>query len=531
MPADLKVVKVRDVNEVSAVLTGRGHDFWITVLTERNYRACKEALQNVRLRHDAGHREYAHEVFSHAYVLSVPRPKAVANSIMDTFGLGLRKCRMRCSKRAAGWVAVLVRIDGESTLARAVRAVPDDSRRLSGDERLRRSHVTFDITSVEGLGQAAAASSGRFLLTAFSICAAQECCRRVVTSQWHEDFSRCLIAEVPNCREAAASFEARYGSGARNNLVRARSRSGCLALLLRPREAAAAADRVQALAPAAAARPLPLPAPDPGAGGAAGSGAGGQSASAKMAPVLSHFVRSSLASAEQKQMERVERQMADLRRSGEEFREMAPEARLQRAAQLACDMASAVVEYRPSKVCRLLRRLAGALEAPRGPAAAPAAAAAVKRERPEVCEQATLRKALCTGLGHLDLEDSNTRLCIADVVTHLGSMMATFIFKHGSLKPAQCEGEWRALRALVQSAFAAAGPPAAAAAGSGLGSGASGSASLAEGASAQRTAAPAPGRAVKREHSADAAAEPLGHRSRRFVGLRSGQGGTHDLAP
>lgn len=534
----LRVKRLRHAEELTAVLQGRGRDFWVTFLTG-DFQVCKDRLPKMRVSSSSSEPVYAHEVFTHVFLAPAPSAKAAGNRLLESFGLGLRQ-KMLLGGERKGFVIVFVNNAGESSLAQATRTAKMHDRGSSVEDRLNRTHLAFADVPVAGLDPAADESRGAFLLTCVSDRGLQECRRHIVTSQWHDSFRRCLIAQVPDCKSATECFCAKHGLGLRNTAVRARSRPGCLVLLLDRRSAPAAPVPAEAAAcvphlhdagagsgprrapeppppapgarssaggsgwAATSSRPPEPPPPEPGArrsGGGSGSaasssrppepappvpgtrssaGGGGCAASSssttgmasggggggggegdegggsglagrscETSRILKCLVRGSLASTERRHLEIVERHAADLQRHGSSFRALSPEDRLQRAAQLACDMASSVSEDLPGKVCRLLRRMAGALD---GPLERPV----VQREAPAMCdEQATLRKALRTGLAHLDLEDSSTRLCIADVVTHLGSMLAAYICAHGSLSSAEQHAEWRGLRELVQSAFPA----------------------------------------------------------------------------
>merc|ERR1719464_1985758 len=80
----------------------------------------------------------APEVFSHCFYRGSHDIKTAADAITDKVGLGLRKCRVR-SKNVSGCVFILINKNGESALSKQRAELSADDRKLSTEERLRRT--------------------------------------------------------------------------------------------------------------------------------------------------------------------------------------------------------------------------------------------------------------------------------------------------------------------------------------------------------------------------------------------------------
>jgi len=226
----LSCVKLRVWTDLREVLVSRGQDFWLSCLSgasaadmpDKLATMCVEELQVA-------------EVFTHCFIVESEDIKTESDQLIDEFGLGLRKKRVR-SRPESGCVFALVSNSGDTALLRRRSEIPDDDRRLSGEERCRRMNVTFQVTDLSSMIAAANQFRKRFWLTSFTQVDPDGCKKRVGTmtvdnQRIDERFSRCIIAEVGDCSQATEQLTNQVGMGIRLTKVRSRPLPGCVMCL------------------------------------------------------------------------------------------------------------------------------------------------------------------------------------------------------------------------------------------------------------------------------------------------------------
>merc|ERR550532_2130944 len=90
------------------------------------------------------------EVFSHCYVAQSVDVKRDVNAVIDKFGLGLRKKRVN-SQPSAGCVFVLVNHGGPSSIMQKRAVLPAHDRKLSTEERVKRTSLRFEVVDMKQL--------------------------------------------------------------------------------------------------------------------------------------------------------------------------------------------------------------------------------------------------------------------------------------------------------------------------------------------------------------------------------------------
>jgi len=237
----LTCVALDDWTEVSAILPELGHDFWVGSLGCARMDEVADMLFSMKLEE--------HPVvgsFTHCYVARSKDQKADVGSVIDEFGLGLRKRRSQ-GDAAPGHVFLLACHGGTSALAQERAKLAGVDKKLSTEERVRRTHVRFEPSSLQTMVQQARRNQGSFCLTAFSGADLEACKRRAVTFDFQGEpavlrFARCLLVEVRDCKAATEQLEREAGLGLRRSKVRSHGTPGCLALFM-PESALEAARR------------------------------------------------------------------------------------------------------------------------------------------------------------------------------------------------------------------------------------------------------------------------------------------------
>jgi hypothetical protein len=227
----MECVRIGDLRDLRNVFEGRtGHDFWLGSLAEVDARDMPEKLLSLRVED-----ELVDKVFSHCYVAESSNIKADSNALVDEFGLGLRKKRTT-SHAVPGVVFVLTCNGGESILSQRRAALDGNDRRLSTEERVRKTALQFDVVTESVLLEEAKRHRPHFFLTSYSQVESETCKKRVICLKVDdklapERFVRCLIAETKNCQESTDRLTNLHGLGTRKTAVRSRSEPGCIVIL------------------------------------------------------------------------------------------------------------------------------------------------------------------------------------------------------------------------------------------------------------------------------------------------------------
>jgi len=161
---------------------------------------------------------------------------ADADSIVDEFGLGLRKKRVM-SKAAPGSVFILINASEQTIIAKGKASLSSTDKSLSAEARLRKSPLQFDVAPLDHLIAEAKLHRSSFYVSSRSDANIEDCKKKIVTmvvdeTPVSERFSRCLITEVENCHFATERVAAACGLGLRRGNVNSRKRPGCVLMLL-----------------------------------------------------------------------------------------------------------------------------------------------------------------------------------------------------------------------------------------------------------------------------------------------------------
>lgn len=241
--------EVPRIEDFVALLAAKGQDFWLSALVDITTDQMPDKMYSYRINDDL-----AQDVYSHCLFMKSQDVKTDADSLTDFVGLGMRKNRVR-SKRVPGCIFVFVNESGPSSLMKQRADLPDDDSRLSTEERLRRTTMSMEVTSEDGL-VAELSRTRRFWITCWQGLDAEEGKKKAVGSVMEnqpatERFKRCLFAEVQDCQQASVNIEKVCGMGLRSSRVRSKSAPGVVAVFLVD-EAPAARSRRVAAAPVAA---------------------------------------------------------------------------------------------------------------------------------------------------------------------------------------------------------------------------------------------------------------------------------------
>lgn len=228
----LACILLHDWTEVTDVLRGHGHDFYLSSRACQMLEELANAVASIRVEDNR-----IADMFSHCYIAESRDIKADVDSVINEFGLGLRKSRSLSKPETSGYVFVLVNTSGPTALLKQQLELPSMDRRLSTEVRVRRTSVRYDVSSVAEMITQSRKNQGSFFLTAIKEANVEICKKKVVSVQVdgafvEERFPRCLLAEVPNCLEACNQIEAQSGLGLRSSKVRVKAVNGCLALFL-----------------------------------------------------------------------------------------------------------------------------------------------------------------------------------------------------------------------------------------------------------------------------------------------------------
>lgn len=228
----LACVALKEWKQFDIVLKDRGHDFWVTCLAGIKQGELPERLATMRVEDQC-----APDVFTHCYIKESSNIKDDADKIIEKFGLGLRKSRVK-SRPDPGCVFVLVNNSRETVLSQRRANLASDDRRLSAEERLRRTEMEFEIKPLIGqLIVEAKRNPGCFWVSAFSSIKAEECKKSVVTmtietQPVYPRFKRCVLVETDDCHAATHRLVTACGLGLRRSQVRSKNVPGCVVLLL-----------------------------------------------------------------------------------------------------------------------------------------------------------------------------------------------------------------------------------------------------------------------------------------------------------
>jgi len=228
----LECIKVPNFMGLHGVVKTRGHDFWIGCLAGITEDELPDRMISFQVE-----KELAADIFSHCYYQASDDIKGTTNSIIDEFGLGLRKKRTT-SLSVPGCVYVFVNNAGPTLLSQRRATLGNTDTALSSEERLRRTQLQFCTTTEESaLRQEAETYRRNFWLTCFCDLDARAARKRVVTMKVEgnnasERFSHCMLHEVKDCHSVTERLTMICGLGLRSGAVRSRTGPGCVALLV-----------------------------------------------------------------------------------------------------------------------------------------------------------------------------------------------------------------------------------------------------------------------------------------------------------
>jgi len=233
----LSCVKLPEWAILSSCVKDRGTDWWVSALADVDVDDIPRRMLTERVEG-----ELVSEVFTHCFYQKSSNIKQTSDTLIDMYGLGLRRKKVR-SHEVAGAVFVLVNKDGPTILQQMRETLSADSRKLSTEERLRRTHMTMDVCAIEHLVAEAKRRPCHFWLTSWSETCAEEGKKKAVAAQFAglpnmegqkvlatDFFDHCILSDVADCQKACVRVMSLCGSGYRKQAVRAKEVAGCVAL-------------------------------------------------------------------------------------------------------------------------------------------------------------------------------------------------------------------------------------------------------------------------------------------------------------
>jgi len=233
--ASIACVRLDEVDQLRRVIKEQGHDFWLSCLAEGAHVSLIKTLETMKCDGVP-----AAESFTHCYVAPCEDIKVTANELLDELGLGLRRKRVH-SNPGPGYVFALVNLESFSLLCKKNMALAATDKRLSTEERLRRSALRFEEVSLEGLMKKATEYQLSFWLTTFSEVDIKEARKRVVCAKMDkvyasDRFSKCFLHGTRNLLKSCQKLVNTCGMGLRKNKIHSSKRPGVMVLLITEKE-------------------------------------------------------------------------------------------------------------------------------------------------------------------------------------------------------------------------------------------------------------------------------------------------------
>lgn len=199
--------------EFDRVLKNRRHDFWVSSLVGIEPAEMYDRMKTYRVED-----RLAHEIFSHCFFMESQDVKRDADSLLDKFGLGLRKVKIR-SKNAPGCIFAFINESGMTTLRKQRLQLADDDTRLSAEERVRRTSMLLTVTTMESV-LAAAKQTKKFWVASWSDIDVEDAKKKAVCAIFEglcctQRFSECLLVEVSDLSGAGNQLRNKCGMGLR----------------------------------------------------------------------------------------------------------------------------------------------------------------------------------------------------------------------------------------------------------------------------------------------------------------------------
>jgi len=222
--------RLHSVAEFVDLLQDSDNDFWVSSLTLMDIDALPEKLRTYRVEESL-----VSDVFTDCYMMSAADAKVDADALVDAVGLGLRKTKVRV-KNMPGVVFAFIDKRGPSALMAERADLTAGDRKLSTEERLRRTTMELHVTTMDILtAELTKSSKLSFWVTAWQGCSGEEAKKKAVAAQMEgqmaiERFKRCLLVDVPDCQLACLQLNSKFGLGQRKQVPRARSASGAVAV-------------------------------------------------------------------------------------------------------------------------------------------------------------------------------------------------------------------------------------------------------------------------------------------------------------
>jgi len=236
------VVSVNTLQQLSQLLQDRGAgrglndftDFWVGTLAGVDYLDMKCRCEN----HLAVHEYPVREIFTHAYILETNDIKTAANTLLDQFGLGLRKKRV-LSKAEKGCVFLLLNNNGKTPYLAQREGAGLESRN-SGEFRRRALDGIVHFVTLEDRDEFLALPkmnlafwAGCVMTTSMAEAENFIANINVDTKKIEYLFSHCYLHRSQNCRKDCDDIFNRYGNGLRQRIVTsAREQPGIVFLLI-----------------------------------------------------------------------------------------------------------------------------------------------------------------------------------------------------------------------------------------------------------------------------------------------------------
>jgi len=214
--------------EFDRILKSRQNDFWVGSLVNIKPVEMYDKMFSYRVED-----RLVYEIFSHCFFMESQDVKRDADSLLDKFGLGLRKCKIR-SKNSPGCIFAFINQSGMTTLRKERLELADHDRKLSGEERVRRTTMLLTVSTMES-ALAAGKQTNKFWATSWSDTNVEDVKKKAVCALFEgvcctQRFSECLLVEVSDLSEAVNQLRNKCGMGLRKKPFTCKAGPGIVAV-------------------------------------------------------------------------------------------------------------------------------------------------------------------------------------------------------------------------------------------------------------------------------------------------------------
>lgn len=227
-------VRVSGWADMGKKLTANGpnDDHWVSCLAEVSAHEFPEKCQTFRVED-----QLVSDIFTHCYYCDCKDVKSESYALLSEIGLGLRRKMVR-TKNMRGVMFGFMKEKGVTLLSKGRDQLDVTDKKLSAQERVKRTAMSFDVCSIEHVFAEAKRHPGGFWLTANTgILDVEKAKEKAVTTTCDGEhalvrFRRCLIVESADCQKDTLRISKSCGHGLRNSNVRAKMAPGTVMMFL-----------------------------------------------------------------------------------------------------------------------------------------------------------------------------------------------------------------------------------------------------------------------------------------------------------